>query len=236
MNIKFLEYTLNVEYPKWPIKNQMIINTINPHSYCVAKNDEKFKTALQSSDILIPDGIGIVYATRILKNIKIPRITGTDMHKHLLEEAHKNKLKVFYLGASNSTLQKIQDRLLKQYPSIRVAYFSPPFKSEFSEEDNAQMVTIINQFSPDILFVGMTAPKQEKWVFCNKHKLNSKMIASVGAVFDFYAGSMNRAPNWIQALGLEWMHRFVKNPKKMWRRYLINNTKFIWFVIYEKWF
>jgi N-acetylglucosaminyldiphosphoundecaprenol N-acetyl-beta-D-mannosaminyltransferase len=232
--MKILEYNIDTVCPKWPVTELTTVNTLNPHSYCVAKKDRNFKKALQSSDYLMADGIGIVLAIRILNGVKINRTAGADIHKHLLEEAQKNYLKVFYLGADESTLHKIKNRVIKEYPSIQIATFSPPFKSVFSNEENQQMIEAVNQFKPDVLFVGMTAPKQEKWVFANKDKLKTTIISSIGAVFDFYAGTVKRAPNWMITAGLEWLYRFAKEPRRMWRRYLINNTKFLFYVFQDK--
>ncbi len=235
-HIRIFDYSLCTVYPDWPFTKQTIINTLNPHSFCVAAQDSHFKTALQTSDILIPDGIGIVYAVRMLCNLKIRRIAGADMHRHLLQEAQRKSLKVFYLGASNDTLQRIKNRIAGEYPAIEVGLYSPPFKKQFSEEDNTKMIATVNQFAPDFLFVGMTAPKQEKWSYTHKNQLNAKAIIAIGAVFDFYAGTKSRAPNWLINLGCEWLHRFLKEPKRMWRRYLISNPQFIYYVFKEKFF
>lgn len=234
MSVRILKYKIETNFPKWPIARKIIVNTINPHSYCVAEKDKKFKDALLSSDILIPDGIGIVHAVRFLNGSKINRITGTDMHQHLLLMAEQNALKVFYLGSNNNTLEKISSRILIKFQSIKVGYYSPKFKKEFSEVDNLEMINAINKFSPDILFVGMTAPKQEKWVYSNRDKLDVKIISSIGAVFDFYAGSVNRAPDFMINLGFEWFYRLIKEPKRLWKRYLLNNTKFVFYVFKEK--
>jgi len=234
MSIKIFGYNIDTTYPNWPINKCIVINTLNPHSFCVAEKDNAFKQALLSSDILIPDGIGVVMAAKVLKGVKISRIAGADMHMHLLKEAQKNKLKVFYLGSSEKVLKIIKTRINKEYNLINVGTFSPPFKFDFSKEDDLKMIDMVNRFSPDILFVGMTAPKQEKWAYLNKNKLNATIITSIGAVFDFYAGNIKRAPKWMINIGLEWLYRLIKEPRRMWRRYLVNNTKFIYYVIKEK--
>lgn len=209
-------------------KKKTIINTINPHSYCVAKQDLKFQESLKESDLLIPDGIGIVWASQVLKGKKIQRITGSDIHIYLLKQAQKLSLKVFYIGASEETLAKIEARIQSEYPAIRCKSFSPPFKHNFSEEDNRKMCEVINAFKPDILFVGMTAPKQEKWVHQNKEKIESKVICSIGAVFDFYARKVKRAPQWMQKTGLEWLHRSIISPTRLGKRNMRSNPEFIW--------
>jgi N-acetylglucosaminyldiphosphoundecaprenol N-acetyl-beta-D-mannosaminyltransferase len=229
-----LDYYINTILPIWPVDKKIIINTINPHCYCIAKKDALYKKALQRSDILIPDGFGIVLAANLLYGQIIPRIAGSDIHKHLLEIAQKKNLKVFYLGAEEVALQKISERISLEYPSVKVATYSPPFKQEFSAADNQKIIDTINHFIPDVLFVGMTAPKQEKWVFQNIHKLNAHIICSIGAVFDFYAGTIKRPGNFWIKIGLEWLPRLIKEPRRLWRRTFISTPLFLWYVLSEK--
>ena len=215
-----------------------IINTINPHSYCLSRYDKLFYEALQSSDILLPDGTGIVLAARILNNQSITKIAGADIHQYLLQQANLKNEKVFYLGASQSTLKLIESKIKKQYPNITVSSFSPPYKAQFSENDTRLMIQKVNEFNPDILFVGMTAPKQEKWVFANKEDINANTIVSIGAVFDFYAGNIKRSSDFWISIGLEWLPRFLKEPKRLARRNLVSTPKFLveilWFKIFGR--
>lgn len=218
----------------YPLSGKVVINTINPHSYCVAEKDEVFRSALKSSDILLPDGIGIVLAARFLKAKQIRKIAGADLHQFCLEKANAEGKKVFYLGASQNTLDKITERLKQDYPNLSVQSFSPPYKTIFSDDENKTMIEKVNAFEPDFLFIGMTAPKQEKWVFEHKDKLNARVISSIGAVFDFYAGTVKRPhPFWIK-IGLEWLIRFVKEPKRLAQRNLVSMPKFIWVVLKTK--
>ena len=214
-------------------KEKCIINTINPHSYCEAKKDIVFAEALLSSDILLPDGSGIVLASKILTGKKIAKIAGADIHQYLLKQANKKGQKVFYLGAAKNTLQLINKRIKKEYPNIKIASFSPPFKTEFSIQDTQEMIAMVNAFQPDILFVGMTAPKQEKWVYINQNKIEANVIVSIGAVFDFYAGNSKRAPEWMIKLGLEWLHRSF-GSWRLAKRNLISNPIFLKDLILEK--
>ena len=132
------------------------------------------------------------------------------------------------------TLELIQRKMEREFPNIETAVYSPPFRTHFSEDDTRTMIQIVNDFQPDILFVGMTAPKQEKWVFDNQHFINVRVIASIGAVFDFYAGTVKRSgPIWIK-LGLEWLPRLMREPKRLWRRNLISTPLFIIELIKEK--
>ena len=230
-------YSNNLSKLSLEIENQkrpFIINTINPHSYIVAKKDVVFQKALKESDILLPDGIGIVWAVKFLTGQKIRRIAGADLHEYLLQKLDKEGGKVFYLGSMESTLKKIENRLGIEYPNIQFDCFSPPYKTEFNNEDSQIMINKVNNFRSDILFIGMTAPKQEKWVNAFRNQLDANVIASIGAVFDFYAGTVKRAPVWMQKMGFEWLHRFLLNPKRMWKRYIINNFKFIYYIFQAK--
>ena len=206
MKLKILDFKIDTSINQLDFSTKSLFaNTINPHSYCVTKKDSAFREALQNSDILIPDGIGVVIAAKLLANKKIQRITGADLHEHILQLANKNNGKVFYLGSMPSTLQKIKERLVKEYPNILFECYSPPYKPEFTAEDNNAMLETINDFKPNALFVGMTAPRQEKWAYQHKDLLDVNIIASIGAVFDFYAGTIKRPGIFWQKAGLEWL-------------------------------
>lgn len=218
------------------LSKKMIINTINPYSYYMAKTDHIFKEALISSDILLPDGIGIVWSENFLYNKKIKKIAGYDLFMHVMPQLNDLKRRCFFLGSSNDTLQKISNKIALDYPDIEVGYFSPLYKNNFSIDESKVMCEKINNFEPDILFVGMTAPKQEKWVYENNKELNVKIICSIGAVFDFYAGNITRpSPFWIK-LGLEWLPRFIGEPIRLARRNLIATPSFIMDALYYKLF
>lgn len=217
-----------------PAVHQTLINTLNQYSYCIAEKDSEFKEALQNSDVLLPDGIAIVAAVKLLWGKTIKKIAGADLHQHYLENLNAKNGSCFYLGSSNDTLDKIKKRLQTEYPNIKTGFYSPPYKLGFSDKDNEQMIAAINNFKPDVLFIGMTAPKQEKWAYQHKLKLDAQIIASIGAVFDFYAGTINR-PNkiWIN-LGMEWFIRLVKEPKRMWKRYLYYGPLFMYDILNKK--
>lgn len=211
-----------------------LINTINQYSFCIAEKDVSFKKALCGSDVLLPDGMGIVAAVRLLRSKKIKKIAGADIHLYLLQELEKKGGSCFYLGSSENTLLKIKERIIYEFPNIRVGTFSPPYRPEFSEEENKQMITEVNSFQPDVLFVGMTAPKQEKWVYAYQDSLETNIICSIGAVFDFYAGTVERPSQFWIDLRLEWFIRLVKEPKRMWKRYLYYGPVFVGLILKEK--
>jgi len=213
-----------------PEASSILINTINQYSFCIANEDDDFKASLKGSDVLLPDGVAVVAAEFLLTGKKIKKIAGADLHHHLLEDLEKKGGSCFYLGASDKTLEKIKNKMRIEFPNVKVGSYSPPFKKVFSAADNADMIGAVNEFKPDVLFVGMTAPKQEKWAFQNKPFLDVKIICTVGAVFDFYAGTIKR-PNsiWIM-LGLEWLGRLLNEPKRLWRRYLYYGPIFAWLI------
>lgn len=227
--IQLQEYSIAKDYlfDKIPT-TKVIINTINAYSWVNANKDPFFKKALQTSDILLPDGIAIVFAARFLNKDNIKKIAGADLHDMILKTTNKVSGKCFYLGASQSTLDKITKRLNTEYPNITVESYSPPYKESFSQEDNEKMIQSINLFAPDILFVGMTAPKQEKWIQANKSEIQAHVITGIGAVFDFYAGVKKRPSEWMIRHGLEWFGRLIQDPKRLWRRYIINNPIFLY--------
>lgn len=226
-NVSVLGYSIYAnELSDLPLNESIIINTLNGHSYTVAKKDEYFRQALKESDILLPDGISIVLGAKILGKHKIKKIAGYDLFIYLLSYLNKNHGSCFFLGAKQNTLQKIEERLNHEFPNVVMDSYSPPFKGVFSEEENNEMCERINNVKPEVLFVGMTAPKQEKWVHEHKNKLDVRIICSIGAVFDFYAGTSERPPVWLINLKLEWLGRLIKEPKRMWRRYLLSTPVF----------
>ena len=144
-------------------------------------------------------------------------------------------LTVMFMGSSEKVLDLIVKRAAEVYPHLKVVTYSPPYKPEFSEEDNKAIVEAINAADPDLLWIGMTAPKQEKWTYSHWNELNIHChVGTIGAVFDFFAGTVERAPIWWQRHGLEWLYRLLKEPKRMWRRYIIGNALFLWNMLKEK--
>lgn len=215
---------------------KLLINTINAHSYNTALKDFVFADALMNGDVLIPDGASIVMACRWLKAKSQPteRIAGWDLFEYEMERLNAKGGKCFFMGSSEIVLSLIKDRAAEVYPNIIVETYSPPYKSEFSEEDNRKIIEAINDANPDLLWIGMTAPKQEKWAYTHWKKLNIHChCGTIGAVFDFFAGTVERAPLWWQRHSLEWLYRLLKEPKRMWRRYIIGNTLFLWNIIKE---
>ncbi|MFW5700949.1 MAG: WecB/TagA/CpsF family glycosyltransferase [Cyclobacteriaceae bacterium] len=215
-------------------EGKLLINTINAYSYNIARRDKKFEESLKNCEVLIPDGISIVFAKRFLDGSRLKKIAGADLFCYEMKRLNEFCGKVFFLGSSERTLKKIKERAAIEFPDVKVFTYSPPYKAVFSSEENEIMINEVNQVKPDVLFVGMTAPKQEKWAYVNYDKLDVGHIDCIGAVFDFYAGTIRRAPNWMIKIGLEWFFRFCKEPKRLWKRYLIGNTFFFYYMLVEK--
>lgn len=217
-------------------EGKLLINTINAHSYNTALKDAFFAEALMKGDALIPDGASIVMACRKLKAKSQPteRIAGWDLFTMEMERLNQKGGTCFFMGSSEKVLNLIREKAKTVYPNIRIETYSPPYKPEFSEEENRAIIEAINRANPDLLWIGMTAPKQEKWAYRHWNELDIHChCGTIGAVFDFFAGTMERDPLWWQEHSLEWLYRLLKEPKRMWRRYIIGNTLFIWNVFRE---
>ena len=223
---------------------KVLINTINAHSFNEAQKDALFAEALKNGDYLIPDGASVVKVCKWIKAKSQPRerIAGWDLfafEMQRLEErsksAEEKSLKVMFMGSSEKVLALIRERAAVDYPHIEVVTYSPPYKPEFSEDDNKAIINAINEADPDLLWIGMTAPKQEKWTYAHWSELQIHChVGTIGAVFDFYAGTAQRAPKWWQDHSLEWLYRLVKEPKRMWRRYVIGNPLFLLNIFKER--
>lgn len=213
---------------------KILISAMNAYSFCVLQKDESFKRAIRKSNYVLSDGISIVWAMRFLTGMKIKRIAGADLFEWEMSRLQNSKGRCFFLGCCNSTLEKIRERAHEKYPDVTVGFYSPPFKREFSDEENAEMIKAVNDFSPDVLFIGMTAPKQEKWGASNIERLHTSHICCIGAVFDFFALTKKRAPDWMIHIGCEWLYRLVQEPRRNWKRYLFGNSMFIHLIMMEK--
>jgi len=214
---------------------KLLINTLNSHSYNVAQKDALFAEALTKGDVLIPDGESIVFMVKWLNGIKMERIAGWDLFVFEMKKLNTTGGVCFFLGSSEHVLNIIKKNAAVDYPKIQVVSYSPPYKPDFTEEESNAMIEAVHAANPDLLWIGMTAPKQEKWAYThwNKLKINCH-VGTIGAVFDFYAGTIKRAPLGWQKHGFEWLYRLIKEPRRMWKRYLIGIVLFISHIIKEK--
>jgi len=208
----------------------------NPHSLVVAAKTPEFAAALHAADILVPDGAGILLASRILGAGIRRRVTGMDVflavHRALQERGGGE---VFLLGSTEETLRAVAERLSREFPAVKVAgTLSPPFAARFSAEEEDAMVRAVNASGAQVLWVAMTAPKQEVWLARAWPRLTVGFGGAVGAVFDFYAGRVPRPHPVFQRAGLEWLPRLLREPRRLWKRTLVSAPVFLWWVMRER--
>ena len=224
---------LNTDPPK-----PMVIACANPHSIINTMKLNDFFQALNNFDLILPDGAGIVLASKILGGSIKKRISGPDFFIEFTKILNsRGGCSYFFLGSTEETLCRIKERMAREFPNIEVVgTYSPPFTKElyFPEEENEKMVEAVNDIKPDILWVGLTAPKQELWIHKNLHRLNVRVIGAIGAAFDFFAGTKKRSPKIFRKLGLEWLPRLIMEPKRMWRRNFVSTPLFIYYVFKER--
>jgi N-acetylglucosaminyldiphosphoundecaprenol N-acetyl-beta-D-mannosaminyltransferase len=217
---------------KIPINSRKcrVINTVSPNSYGISTRDAAFKNALKNTDYLVLDGVYFAVSSMLLQGRNIKRNQGPDVFYHFINRLNEKGGKVFFLGSTENTLKKIRERAGAEYPNLIVETYSPPFKPDFSEEDNREMVTKINNFKPDILFVGMTCPKQEKWTIKHRKELKANLVIAIGNVFDWFAGTQKSIhPVWFK-LRIGWLVRIFIRPE-IFRRNIGNQMLFFWHVI-----
>jgi N-acetylglucosaminyldiphosphoundecaprenol N-acetyl-beta-D-mannosaminyltransferase len=186
--------------------------------------------------LLVPDGVGIVLAAKILGLAIKERVAGYEFFVEFSKRASEiGTIRYFFLGSTETVLQNIVSRMAREFPAIEIAgTLSPPFKDESSDKENQDMLQVINASKTDILWVGMTAPKQEKWIHANRNMLEVPLACGIGAVFDFFAGTKPRSAKWLQKLGLEWFPRFLREPQRLWRRNIISTPLFLMAVIRQR--
>ncbi len=196
--------------------NKLIL-TISPNSYGMATKDTFFRESLENTDYLVLDGVYFGLAAFFLHGKSIKRNQGPDLFDYYIKKMDEMSGRVFFLGSTEETLGKIKERASLLYPNVHVGTYSPPFKPVFSENDNSKMIEQINSFKPDIVFVGMTAPKQEKWGYENKDRIDAKLTCCVGAVFDWFAGNEKTIPKIWWKLRLAWLIRTINRPEVLKR-------------------
>lgn len=214
------------DYTRW-------LACLNPHSYVVALDSPAFSAALRDADWVIPDGVGIVLASRILGGTIRQRVTGSDIFWSLTRRLDaRGGSRVFFLGATEETLVRIRDRMAIDFPRVEVVgTCSPPFKPVYSGAEIDDMVAAINQARPDVLWVAMTAPKQEMWIHLVRGRVDVLFAAAIGAVFDFYTGRVKRSRPLFRRFGLEWLPRLLQEPQRLWRRTFVSAPVFLWHVL-----
>ena len=198
----------------------------NVHTTVTAYKDREYRKIQNGGIMAIPDGGPLSFVGR-RRGYKMSRTTGPDYMEEVFKLSLKQGYRHFFYGSTVETLDKLKKVLEKEYPGIIIAgMYSPPFRQMTEEEDKA-IIKVINSAEPDFIWVGLGAPKQEKWMAEHQGKLKGVMIG-VGAGFDYKAGKLKRAPMWMQRANLEWLYRMIQEPKRLFKRYLVTNSVFIW--------
>lgn len=214
-------------------KSSRYICVSNVHMCMEAYDDADFQTIVNGADLVVPDGKPLVWAQKLLGNKGAKQVRGQDLMEALCELSLQNKFKVGIFGGKDiSVLQSVKVNLSKIYPGIAISYeHSPPFRS-LTEEEDAALVLSINESEVDVLFVGVGCPKQERWMAEHKDQLGCVMIG-VGAAFDFISGRKRHAPSWMRSIGLEWLFRLFSEPRRLWKRYLKHNPRFVFYLFFQ---
>ncbi len=200
----------------------------NAHMVVEAHLSKKIADSVNNATIVTSDGMSVVMALKYLHRVNQDRTAGMDMIYDLIGGAEKNNLSVFLFGTEQTTIESFVKKAKLQYKNINIAGALAPSFQEFSEEENDYYIDLINNSGANMVFVSLGCPKQEKWMAENSHRINSVLLG-LGGAFPLYANKMKRAPVFMQKNGLEWLYRFSQEPKRLWRRYLITNTLFVYY-------
>lgn len=208
---------------------------VNAHSAEMAHRDPIFLMALKQADLLVADGFGVILASRILGGRIRERATGPDLFMAVSDALDREGGRsVFYLGGSEQTLERIRIKHGERFANLAIAgAYSPPYKASFSVADMEAMAERVNRVTPDVLWVGLGAPKQEKWILSNRDRLRVPLCGPVGAMFDYFAGNVPMPPRWVERAGLHWAYRLAKDPRRLWRRNL-DSPVFLAHVVAER--
>jgi N-acetylglucosaminyldiphosphoundecaprenol N-acetyl-beta-D-mannosaminyltransferase len=197
------------------------------HMVMESYDHEDYARKVNGADLIVTDGMPLVWMQKLQGKTGASRVRANDLMISLCAFAEKNDLSVGFYGGRQEVIDAIQARAKKDFPNLRITYaFSPPFRP-LTEAEDEQITAEISQAAPDVLFMGLGCPKQENWMAAHADKLKSVMLG-VGASFDFYAGNVRESPEWMGKLGLEWLFRLTQEPKRLWKRYLILNPRFVW--------
>lgn len=201
-----------------------------------ARKNKNLRDLYNSADLCLCDGVPLIWASALLGNRLKGRVTGLDLLPAYLERAATKGYSMFFLGAKEGVAEQLKKINLQKYPNLTIAgTYSPPFAEKFTKEENTKMIELINSTRPDILWVSLTAPKQDYWICELRDQLQAYITIGVGGAFEVTAGIISRAPVWMQKSGLEWLYRLIKEPKRMYRRYIIEAPLFIP-LVFAQWF
>jgi len=216
---------------QWVGSRENVYVCVAPVSTLVdCQEDEQYRAVVNSAAMVTPDGMPVVWMVKLKGAKEVKRVYGPDLMKRLCID-EKGKYKHFFYGATENTLNLLEQKLRESNLDIRIAGKIAPAFQQKAELEKKEVIDMINNADPDILWVGLGSPKQDFWMALNRGKLNVPVIIGIGAAFDFLAGVKPQAPKWMQGCGLEWLFRLICEPKRLWKRYLIGNVKFIYYLL-----
>jgi len=219
------------------IKERGVHYVVTPNTDHIVKlkRDPEFKEIYEKASLILADGMPILWAAKFLGAPLQEKVSGSDLFPRLCEASARKGYKLFFLGGRPGAALKAAEVLGKRYPGIKIiGIYSPPHGFEKDAEEDKKILTLIRTAGPDILFVGLGAPKQEKWISAHYQELNVPVSIGVGVSFEFVSGMVRRAPLWMQKSGLEWLWRLMIEPARLWKRYLVDDMEFFWFVLKQK--
>ena len=209
--------------------------TPNAQHIISLQKDNRFREIYRKAFLVVPDGVSLLWSAKFLQTPLNGRVNGTDLFERLCEVAQEKGLKVFLLGGRPGAAEKAKETLQKRLPGIQiVGTHCPPYGFESQEKEVALINTKIKAAAPDILFVGLGAPKQEYWIHDNYQELGVPISVGIGVSFELVANMVQRAPIWMQKWGLEWLFRLIVEPKRLWKRYIMGNPQFLWLVLMQR--
>lgn len=198
----------------------------NVHMVVEAYKDPSFESVLAAADQVTADGMPIAKGIKMMYGIDQERVAGMDMFPELLEKAEEEGLSVYLYGDTDETLSRVEEKALSEHPALKIAgTCSPPFR-QLTEEEELEIVNGIRQSGAHIVFVALGCPKQERWMASHKGIVEASMVG-IGNAFRTYLGVEQRAPEWMQKNSLEWLYRFIQNPRRLWKRYVSTNSLFL---------
>lgn len=204
----------------------------NVHMFIEAQKDATFRKIVNHAGIVTPDGKPLSWALRLINGVRQERVAGMDLFPTLLKESAKKGTSVYFYGGSDEMMVKLLDLLKENLPALKIAgAYSPPFR-KLTDDEMTDIAVRINNCSPDLVFVALGCPKQEKWMYDMKDKVMATMIG-VGGAIPVFAGLQKRAPKWMQRNGLEWLYRLGQEPKRLFKRYAITNSRFVFIILKE---
>lgn len=213
-----------LELCRAPRTSHMVM-TINASHLCMMRHDLELAAACQAGQLIVADGMSVVWALRASGQEAPERVAGVDLMAQLLEAAAENALRVYFLGAKPEVVRTLVEQSHAQYPKLQIAGFRDGY---FGPDDHLTIVEEIRASGAHMLFVGMPSPFKEIWCERHRQRLEVPVIMGVGGSFDVLAGFIKRAPRWAQSMGLEWFWRLLMEPRKLWKRYLTTNSEFLW--------